>query len=527
MNWENILKQPELEQPPIEEPLMEEPLMEEPMIDPTTGLPIDPMAQQADMAVPPTPVNPNPTGEKEFPVDPEVEDDAKLNKWFSTVKKQTNQQMVNPANQARIDRKKKEAADKQLAQQQQQQQATAATSKVPPQLQNVVRPRPNQGRVANDAQARANAKKNRQMNPTAVDELASGAKKLTQATIAQGKKVIPYAQQKGQQVLDAGGRAISNITQGAKTAVGSTARTVDRGISATKPLREGAIDLVTDKQKGRYGTTIGGSPKKEGSRNLALGKVPRKAMQAGAKAASKEKGKWKDALRESQEKVRDTSSEAAKVADLQRRSEFFRQQKLQQQKDGTYEGGPIEYTNPDGSKEIVDRGGTSTEFGDFADAKGGSIRDPKTGKLLSEKGLSEMQVLANNLNIDWKEYNSNPKYKEVMQRKITRLGGKPSRVDAYSDYLSGKQERRDIKPVEATAEQSRDRYETEIDTANRERREAQERQKLADEDAAEERAERQKKKDKKKKKKDKNLQKQDRRDDPALWESWDGGLVDY
>ena len=130
-----------------------------------------------------------------------------------------------------------------------------------------------------------------------------------------------------------------------------------------------------------------------------------------------------------------------------------------------------------------------------------------------------MQVLANKLNIDWEQYNSNPKYKEIMGKKISRLGGKSSKVDAYSNYLSGKQKRRDIKPVEATAEQSRDRYETEVDTTNRAKREAKERQKLADEDAAEERAERQKKKDK-------NLQKQDRRDDPALWESWDGGLVD-
>ena len=56
MNWEKVLKQPELQQPP-----MEEPLMEEPMVDPTTGLPLDPMAQQAGMAVPPqTPANPNP-----------------------------------------------------------------------------------------------------------------------------------------------------------------------------------------------------------------------------------------------------------------------------------------------------------------------------------------------------------------------------------------------------------------------------------------------------------------------------------
>lgn len=43
---------------------------------------------------------------------------------------------------------------------------------------------------------------------------------------------------------------------------------------------------------------------------------------------------------------------------------------------------------------------------------------------------------------------------------------------------------------------------------------------------------RQRKKDKKKKVpknivEDTSVQKQDRRDDPALWESWDGGLVDY
>ena len=556
MSWENILKEPEMEppmeEPPMEEPPMMPPPMGEPMVDPMTGLPIDPNA--APIAEPPA--HPNPTGEKEFPVDPEVEDDNDLNKWFSTIKKapvagqsmtqeQYNAQFqTNPANQARIDRKKKEAADKLLAQQQQATAtATATASKVPPQLQNVVIPRPNQGRVADDAQARANAKKNRELNPNLLSQAGNlssnvagkmptieGAKKIAR-TVTDKVRNIPS------KISQTGKKTIAGSARAANSAYGATKTGARAAIDSTKPVREGALDLLTEKQKGRYGSTITGAPKKEGSRNLALGQVPRKVLQAGGNVASKEKGKWQDALRESQAKVRDSSSEAGEVADLQRRSEFFRQQKLQQQAEGEYEGGPIEYTNTDGSKEVVDRGGASTEFGDFADAKGGSIRDPKTGKLLSEKGLSEMQVLANKLNIDWEQYNSNPKYKEIMSKKISRLGGKSSRVDAYSNYLSGKQKRRDIKPVEATAEQSRDRYETEIDTANRERREAKERQKLADEDAAELRLERQKKKVLKNMVEDKyandmvyamdtSVQKQDRRDDPTLWESWDGGLVD-
>lgn len=554
MSWENVLKEPEMEppmeEPPMEEPPMMPPPMGEPMVDPMTGLPIDPNA--APIAEPPA--HPNPTGEKEFPVDPEVEDDNDLNKWFSTIKKapvagqsmtqeQYNAQFqTNPANQARIDRKKKEAADKLLAQQQQA-TATATASKVPPQLQNVVIPRPNQGRVADDAQARANAKKNRELNPNLLSQAGNlssnvagkmptieGAKKIAR-TVTDKVRNIPS------KISQTGKKTIAGSARAANSAYGATKTGARAAIDSTKPVREGALDLLTEKQKGRYGSTITGAPKKEGSRNLALGQVPRKVLQAGGNVASKEKGKWQDALRESQAKVRDSSSEAGEVADLQRRSEFFRQQKLQQQAEGEYEGGPIEYTNTDGSKEVVDRGGASTEFGDFADAKGGSIRDPKTGKLLSEKGLSEMQVLANKLNIDWEQYNSNPKYKEIMSKKISRLGGKSSRVDAYSNYLSGKQKRRDIKPVEATAEQSRDRYETEIDTANRERREAKERQKLADEDAAELRLERQKKKVLKNMVEDKyandmvyamdtSVQKQDRRDDPTLWESWDGGLVD-
>ena len=538
MSWENVLKEPEMElpmeEPPMEEPPMMPPPMGEPMIDPMTGLPIDPNA--APIAEPPA--HPNPTGEKEFPVDPEVEDDNDLNKWFSTIKKaplagqsmtqeQYNAQVrgPNPANQAIIDRKKKEAADKLLAQQQQAATTVTAASKVPPQLQNVVRPRPNQGRVVDDAQARANAKKNRELNPNLLSQAGNlssnvagkmptieGAKKIAR-TVTDKVRNIPS------KISQTGKNTIAGSARAANSAYGATKTGARAAIDSTKPVREGALDLLTEKQKGRYGSTITGAPKKEGSRNLALGQVPRKVLQAGGNVASKEKGKWQDALRESQAKVRDSSSEAGEVADLQRRSEFFRQQKLQQQAEGEYEGGPIEYTNPDGTKEVVNRSGDSTEFGDFADAKGGSIRDPKTGKLLSEKGLSEMQVLANKLNIDWEQYNSNPKYKEIMGKKISRLGGKSSKVDAYSNYLSGKQKRRDIKPVKATAEQSRDRYETEVDTTNREKREAKERQKLADEDAAEERAERQKKKDK-------NLQKQDRRDDPALWESWDGGLVD-
>ena len=537
MSWENVLKEPEMEplmeEPPMEEPPIMPPPMGEPMIDPMTGLPIDPNA--APIAEPPA--HPNPTGEKEFPVDPEVEDDNDLNKWFSTIKKaplagqsmtqeQYNAQFqTNPANQARIDRKKKEAADKLLAQQQQAATTVTAASKVPPQLQNVVRPRPNQGRVVDDAQARANAKKNRELNPNLLSQAGNlssnvagkmptieGAKKIAR-TVTDKVRNIPS------KISQTGKNTIAGSARAANSAYGATKTGARAAIDSTKPVREGALDLLTEKQKGRYGSTITGAPKKEGSRNLALGQVPRKVLQAGGNVASKEKGKWQDALRESQAKVRDSSSEAGEVADLQRRSEFFRQQKLQQQAEGEYEGGPIEYTNPDGTKEVVNRSGDSTEFGDFADAKGGSIRDPKTGKLLSEKGLSEMQVLANKLNIDWEQYNSNPKYKEIMGKKISRLGGKSSKVDAYSNYLSGKQKRRDIKPVKATAEQSRDRYETEVDTTNRAKREAKERQKLADEDAAEERAERQKKKDK-------NLQKQDRRDDPALWESWDGGLVD-
>jgi len=541
------------------------PPMGEPMVDPMTGLPIDPNAAPIEE----TPAHPNPTGEKEFAVDPEIDDDNDLNKWFSTLKKapvagqsmtqeQYNAQFqTNPANQAIIDRKKKVAADKLLAQQKQAAATVTAASKVPPQLQNVVRPRPNQGRAVDDAQAMANAKKNRELNPNLLSQAENlssnvagkmptieGAKKIAR-TVTDKVRNIPS------KISQTGKKTIAGSARAANSAYGATKTGARAAIDSTKPVREGALDLLTEKQKGRYGSTITGAPKKEGSRNLALGQVPRKILQAGGNVASKEKGKWQDALRESQAKVKDSSSEAGEVADLQRRSEFFRQQTLQQQAEGEYEGGPIEYTNADGTKEVVNRSGDSTEFGDFADAKGGSIRDPKTGKKLSAKGLSEMQVLANKLNIDLEQYNSNPKYKEMMGGKISRLGGKSSKVDAYSNYLSGKQKRRAITPVKATAEQSRDRYETEVDTTNREKREAKERQKLADEEAAEVKLERHrkvlqaaKKKDKKKNKKkkvpknivedkydmvyamDTSVKKQDRRDDPALWESWDGGLVD-
>lgn len=82
MSWENVLKEPEMEppmeEPPMEEPPMMPPPMEEPMVDPMTGLPIDPNAAPIEEP----PAHPNPTGEKEFAVDPEVEDDNDLNKWF-------------------------------------------------------------------------------------------------------------------------------------------------------------------------------------------------------------------------------------------------------------------------------------------------------------------------------------------------------------------------------------------------------------------------------------------------------------
>ena len=409
MSWENVLKEPEME-PPMEEPPMMPPPMGEPMVDPMTGLPIDPNAAPIEE----TPAHPNPTGEKEFAVDPEIDDDNDLNKWFSTLKKapvagqsmtqeQYNAQVrgPNPANQAIIDRKKKEAADKLLAQ---QQQVTA--SKVPPQLQNVVRPRPNQGRpiiTSNEvdtAQARANAKKNRELNPNLLSQAGNlssnvagkmptmnpvipttveGAKKIAR-TVTDKVRNIPS------KISQTGKNTIAGSARAANSAYGATKTGARAAIDSTKPVREGALDLLTEKQKGRYGSTITGAPKKEGSRNLALGQVPRKVLQAGGNVASKEKGKWQDALRESQAKVRDSSSEAGEVADLQRRSEFFRQQTLQQQAEGEYEGGPIEYTNADGTKEVVNRSGDSTEFGDFADAKGGSIRDPKTGSRRNQQG---------------------------------------------------------------------------------------------------------------------------------------------
>ena len=288
MNWEKVLKQPELQQPP-----MEQPPMEEPMVDPTTGLPLDPMAQQAGIAVPPqTPANPNPTGEEEFPVDPEVEDDAKLNKWFSTIIKQTRQTTLSEFQPPQPDPNKKKEQDRLLAQRnaQMQQALGQASANRGQQAQRAVGASVPQGRMAQTMQ-----------------QLRDKGGKLYQeekdAVIGAGKGVLDAAGKFKQKLVP----AIADPQTTAQNVMDSTKEGYKEAVQRRKDRLYDGYDSKQEQKDAQEKDVLVG----EGKNLLDAGK---KVAQTGQQVIANPKGavreamkrtkqSWKDAVKRRNERV--------------------------------------------------------------------------------------------------------------------------------------------------------------------------------------------------------------------------------
>ena len=331
MNWENILKQPELEQPP-----MEEPLMEEPMVDPTTGLPLDPMAQQAGMAVPPqTPANPNPTGEEEFPVDPEVEDDANLNKWFSTVKKQTNPYNQPTVNPAAVDPNKKK----------QEAEAAALREK----LAGEARAKQASQRIQADFQRRAKAgakaaaKANRKPLVTSVPQGTVNPDAPIEAAVATGKKVLGGAKQLGS-------RAVATA---ADSAAGRKLRETGKGIK--QGLVQEKDVLVSE---GKNLLDAGKKVVQTGQQVIANPKGAVREARKGTKQG------WKDAVKRRNERVyggydsKQQQKEAKEKERIANRKKLIGERlKVQQEQQASGASKPRQYTDPEtGEVKDMERG---------------------------------------------------------------------------------------------------------------------------------------------------------------------------
>jgi len=457
MNWEKVLKQPELQQPP-----MEQPPMEEPMVDPTTGLPLDPMAQQAGMAVPPqTPTNPNPTGEEEFPVDPEVEDDAKLNKWFSTIVKQTRQTTLSEFQPPQPDPNKKKEQDRLLAQRnaQMQQALGQASANRGQQAQRAVGASLPQGRMGQAIQLASGAKA--AVADTATGrELVQGAKNIKQG-LKEEKDTLMEA---GKNVLDAGKKVF---------------QTGQQAIANPK----GAV--------------------REAKKNL-------RAM------GDETKESWKDAVKRRNERVyggyenpqqQKEAEEKERIAERQKK--IAERVKFRQEQQAIGANKPRQYTDPEtGEVKDMERGyaDTAIEESDVSD------EDEIKFQTFKDAFMRE--------NVNPTQYRTQQGYRTKINnilRDRYKLGV-PDNLpkEMIAELLDA------LEQPTATGEKVEPRLLTE-----KERVEAFKRQKEGRGLTSAYLAGREDEVEDKDEEKKMDLQKQDRRDDPALWESWDGGLGDY
>jgi len=584
MSWENVLKEPEMEppmeEPPMEEPPMMPPPMGEPMVDPMTGLPIDPNAAPIEE----TPAHPNPTGEKEFSVDPEVEDDNDLNKWFSTIKKapvagqsmtqeQYNAQFQQP-NLAAVDpnKKKQEAeaaalreklADAAKAKtattninadfQRRAQQAAKAKQQADAQARKV---RQQSAKVKVQAKQQAAKVENRRLNPTVLSR-AKGAIK-NPITPQQAANVNPDAPI---DALMAAPKAVANTAKrgykgaekllGANMEVPQTDGSYGTGYnnekrlfgnqrqyakdwfkdlkqtagfeaaqgetqSPNRKIFEGAkntainagntiVDGATSTQVGDYGK------KKAGDKRFTPSKLLPSALTGVKNMGKKELGKWKEANQRVKDRYQEKDDKEQAKLDkrkdlIARRTKIMRDKQRGQRLDessGEYAGRsnrPVEYTNPEtgekqvGTDNIEDLKRVPLEIG----------RDKGTGRYESQKATTdfvEASDYARRLKVDWPKWERSSAYRSKLSTQLQdrfnvdgnlfekykdRLN--PSVREEYTDKFGNKRTRMrpkvtasKVTPRSATGEENVRRY---------------------------------------------SVSKQDRRDDPALWESWDGGLVD-
>lgn len=484
MNWEQVLKQPELEQPPIEEPPMEEP-----MVDPTTGLPLDPMAQQAGMAVPPqTSTNPNPTGEEEFPVDPEVEDDAKLNKWFSNIVKQTNPYNQPTVNPAAVDPNKKK----------QEAEAAALREK----LAGEARAKQASQRIQADFQRRAKAaakaaaKANRKPLVTSVPQGTLNPDAPLEAAVATGKKVLGGAQQLASGAIAAGADSATGreLVQGAKN--------IKQGLKEEKDTLMGAGKNVLDAGKKVFQT---------GQQAIANPKGAVREAKKNLRAMGDEtKESWKDAVKRRNERVyggyenpqqQKEAEEKERIAERQKK--IADRVKFRQEQQASGANRPRQYTDPEtGEVKDMERGYADTAIEEY---------DVSSGN----------EIMFQNIKDAFMRENVNPTQYKTQQGYRTKINN--ILRDRYNIEGFEKLPKEGITEVLAALEQPTrigEKVEPRLLTEE-ERVEAFKRQRqggsltssflTGEED----------------KEKKMDLQKQDRRDDPALWESWDGGLVDY
>ena len=485
MNWENVLKQPELEQPP-----MEEPPMEEPMVDPTTGLPIDPMAQQAGMAVPPqTPANPNPTGEEEFPVDPEVEDDAKLNKWFSTLKQagqamtqqQYNAQYQTP-NPAMPDpnKKKEQAEAAALRRKLQMQQALGQAS-------------------ANRGQQAQRAVGADLTTPLVqqVDSATVNPDAPLEAAVASGKKVLGDARQLA-------GKA---TTAAANTATGRELRETGKGIK--QGLKEEKDTLV---EAGKNVLDAGKKVFRTGQQAIANPKGAVREAKKNLRAMGDEtKESWKDAVKRRNERVyggyenpqqEKEAKEKERIAERQKK--IAERLKVRQEQQASGASKPRQYTDPEtGEVKDMERGYADTGIQEYdigrserSLGEGMDIFDEETPRQDDQERFAQFKDASNQLGINWKKYKSQAGYRSKMQNDLkNKYNITADEINRFQDKvgqasLSGEKVEPRLLTEEERLQTFKDREEGRSVTGA-------------------------------------SLQKQDRRDDPALWESWDGGLVDY
>ena len=501
MSWEKVLKQPELQQPP-----MEEPPMEEPMVDPTTGLPIDPMAQQAGMAVPPqTPANPNPTGEEEFPVDPEIEDDAKLNKWFSTLK-QAGQAMTQAEYNAKYQTPNLAAVDPNKKKQ--EAEAAALREK----LAGEARAKQASQRIQADFQRRAKAgakaaaKANRKplvtsvpqgtINPDAPLEAAG------RAVLSGGKRILGGGKQLASGAMAAGADSATGreIVQGAKN--------IKQGLKEEKDTLMGAGKNVLDAGKKVFQT---------GQQAIANPKGAVREAKKNLRAMGDEtKESWKDAVKRRNERVyggyenpqqQKEAEEKERIAERQKK--IAERVKFRQEQQAIGANKPRQYTDPEtGEVKDMERGyaDTAIEESDVSD------EDEIKFQTFKDAFMRE--------NVNPTQYRTQQGYRTKINnilRDRYKLGV-PDNLpkEMIAELLDA------LEQPTATGEKVEPRLLTE-----KERVEAFKRQKEGRGLTSAYLAGREDEVEDKDEEKKMDLQKQDRRDDPALWESWDGGLGDY
>ena len=427
-----------------------------------------------------------------FPVDPEVEDDAKLNKWFSTIVKQTNpynQPTVNPATPD--PNKKKEQAE-----------AAALREK----LAGEARAKQASQRIQADFQrrAKAGAKANRKplvtsvpqgtINPDAPLEAAG------RAVLSGGKKILGGGKQLASGAMAAGADTATSreLVQGAKN--------IKQGLKEEKDTLIGAGKNVLDAGKKVFqtGQQAIANPKgavREAKKNL-------RAMGAETKES------WKDAVKRRNERVyggyenpqqQKEAEEKERIAERQKK--IAERVKFRQEQQAIGANKPRQYTDPETSEvKDMERGYADTAIEEYDVSDEGEIKFQTFKDAFMRENVSPMKYkneqgyrtkINNILRDRYKLDVSDNLPKEMIAEILDDLEQPTLRGEKVEPRLLTEEER-----VEAFKRQKEGRGLTGAYLAGRE-------------DEVED-------KDEEKKM---DLQKQDRRDDPALWESWDGGLI--